>query len=107
MLARICLTTSQLSRLNATKCYNLDLLRATLPNGNVYGWLGNKQGNEISFSAHAHDGPQSCELASPEVTRDQLCAVNVGNKTLPHLPRARGGMSGQEQQERMHVTERQ
>ena len=31
----------------------------------------------------------------------------VGNKELvPHLPQVRGGMSGQEQQERMHVTER-
>ena len=33
--------------------------------------------------------------------------TTVGNKKLPQLPRARGGMSGQEQQERMHVTERQ
>ena len=31
----------------------------------------------------------------------------VGNKKLPQLPRARGGMSGQEQQERMHAPERQ
>ena len=31
----------------------------------------------------------------------------VGNKKLLQLPRARGGMSGQEQQERMHATERQ
>ena len=31
----------------------------------------------------------------------------VGNKKLPQLPRVRGGMSGQEQQERMHATDRQ
>ena len=28
---------------------------------------------------------------------------NVGNKKLPQLPRVRGGMSGQQQQKRMHA----
>ena len=31
----------------------------------------------------------------------------VGNKKLPQAPRARGGMSGQEQQERMRASKRQ
>ena len=33
--------------------------------------------------------------------------LTVGNKKLPQLPLVRGGKSGSEQQERMHVTERQ
>ena len=32
---------------------------------------------------------------------------SVGNKELPQLPQVRGGMSRQQQQVRMHATERQ
>ena len=33
--------------------------------------------------------------------------THVGNKMLPQLPQAHGGMSGQKQEERVHATERQ
>ena len=36
-----------------------------------------------------------------------LHLMSVGNNSLPQLPRVCGGMSGQQQQERMHATKRQ
>ena len=44
------------------------------------------------------DGKQSHQIAQQEC---------VGNNGSPQLPQVRGGMSGHQQQERMHVTERQ
>ena len=41
------------------------------------------------------------------VTMVPQAVISVGNDILPHLPQVRGGTSEQEQQERMHVTERQ
>ena len=51
----------------------------------------------------------ACKLIGFAATVElrSLRAICVGNKELPQLPQARGGMSGQGQQERMHATERQ
>ena len=39
---------------------------------------------------------------------EEFCAaMPCWKQQLPQLPQVRGGMSGQQQQERMHVTERQ
>ena len=62
-----------------------------------------------------HDVAGAHAQISPEVVAVQAAPVfvlvpassAVGDEELPQLPQARGGMSEQEQQERMHATERQ
>ena len=72
----------------------------------------------LSSANHILDMLVFCQIDKVHYGRRWIVCLNpskkllqpvatVGNKKLPQLPQARGGMSGQEQQERLRVIEKQ
>ena len=82
------------------------------------GCIGDMEGSGRCLLRHFDNAPMSDEEEENEEFDADLITDGeqshwieqqecVGNDSSPQLSRAHGGMSGQQQQERMHVTERQ